>query len=109
VKLPGREAHTQGVEQRVKHSYLICSGRQPIEPEAPERICLKRSARALDQDLGPSEIPAVEAVENYANDLPLAAHAAIGWVQRGVNLCAKAGRNNHDHRDEDLTLSDHFD
>jgi hypothetical protein len=103
------EPDTESVEERVKYPDLIRARRQFIDPELPEGIGLKGCACALDENLGPREVSAVQAVENYAENFRLAAPGTVGRVRRRAILRADGGRKNDEHGDEDSTLPEHCD
>jgi hypothetical protein len=65
------EHDAQRVEERVKNSDLISARRQIIDLELPEGISLDRSFRPFDYDIGVREVPAIQAVDDNADDLRL--------------------------------------
>jgi hypothetical protein len=63
-----RECDAKGIEERVEHANLVPPRRQTIDPELPEGIGADTHVNAFDEYLGPYQIVAVKAVDNYSGD-----------------------------------------
>src|SRR6266516_2057156 len=52
----------------MKHTDLICPGRQTVDDELSDRIGDNRLPGALDDNVCPGEVPAIEAVDHDTGD-----------------------------------------
>jgi hypothetical protein len=95
----------------VIYSDLVCAGRQAVDPELSEQIRLDSDARAFHYDVGTRQVPSVQAVGDYTQNLRLASLGPNGRRSRRGFILGAERRRNSDESDryEELKLPEHSD